>query len=68
MVCGGIGTVAAYPIVKAFKQSNNKVISIIGARTKNLLILESEMKRVSDKLYIFTDGSCARRIAIRLPE
>jgi len=55
MACGGIGTAAAYPIAKAFKNSGNKVISIVGARTKNLLILEKEIKDVSDELYISTD-------------
>jgi len=55
VVCGGVGTAAAYPIAKAFKQERNKVISIVGARTKELLILEDEMKSVSDELYISTD-------------
>jgi len=56
VVCGGVGTAAAYPIAKAFKQEENKVISIVGARTKELLILEDEMKSVSDELYISTDN------------
>ena len=55
VVCGGVGTAAAYPIAKAFKQEENKIISIIGARTKELLILENEMKSMSDELYISTD-------------
>jgi len=55
VVCGGVGTAAAYPIAKAFKEGGNKVISIVGARTKELLILEDEMKKVSDELYISTD-------------
>jgi len=55
VVCGGVGTAAAYPITKAFKEVGNKVISIVGARTKDLLILEDEMKSVSDELYISTD-------------
>jgi len=55
VVCGGVGTVAAYPIAKAFKEVGNKVISIVGARNKDLLILEDEMKSVSDELYISTD-------------
>jgi len=55
VVCGGVGTAAAYPIAKAFKKEENKVISIVGARTKELLILEDEMKSVSDELYISTD-------------
>jgi len=55
VVCGGVGAVAAYPIAKALKGNGNKIISIVGARTKEMLILEKEMKRVSDELYISTD-------------
>jgi len=55
VVCGGVGTAAAYPIAKAFKGAGNKVISIVGARNKELLILEDEMKSVSDELFISTD-------------
>jgi ferredoxin--NADP+ reductase len=55
MVCGGVGTAAAYPIAKALKKVGNKVISIVGARTELLLILENEMKSISDELYISTD-------------
>jgi len=55
IVCGGVGTAAAYPIAKGFKEAGNRVISIIGARSKDLLILEDEMREVSDELYISTD-------------
>lgn len=55
IVCGGVGTAAAYPIAKAFKDAGNRVISIIGARNKDLLILEDEMRLVSDELFISTD-------------
>ena len=62
VVCGGVGTAAAYPIAKAFKQEGNKVVSIVGARNKDLLILEDEMKNVSDELHISTDdGSKGHR-------
>lgn len=54
-VGGGIGTAPVYPIAKALKAAGNKVISIIGARTKGLLILEDEMKKTSDELFITTD-------------
>lgn len=54
-VGGGFGIAALYPIAKALKKKGNKVISIIGARSKNLLIMEEEMKNVSDILYITTD-------------
>jgi ferredoxin--NADP+ reductase len=55
VVCGGTGTAVSYPIAKALKEADNQVVSIIGARTKELLILENEMKKVSDELYISTD-------------
>ncbi|MFB0501057.1 MAG: sulfide/dihydroorotate dehydrogenase-like FAD/NAD-binding protein [Candidatus Bathyarchaeia archaeon] len=55
IVCGGVGTAAAYPIAKALKKAGNQVISIIGARTEELLILEEEMKSFSDELYVSTD-------------
>ena len=44
VVCGGVGTAAAYPIAKALKEAGNTVISIMGARTEGLLILTDEMK------------------------
>lgn len=58
---GGIGIAPIYFVAKTLKQMGNKVISIIGARSKNLLILEDEMKKVSDQLLISTDdGSYGR--------
>ena len=59
---GGIGIAPIYPITQAMKQTGNKVISIIGARSKNLLILEDEMRTVSDELLVTTDdGSYVRK-------
>ena len=57
IVCigGGIGVAPVYPIARGFKELGNKVISIIGARSKDILILEEEMTDVSDELYITTD-------------
>lgn len=54
-VGGGIGVAPVYPIVKALKKAGNRLISIIGARTENLLILEDEMAAVSDELIVTTD-------------
>lgn len=54
-VGGGIGAAPVYPIAKALKAAGNKVISIIGARTKELLILEDEMKKTSDEIHVTTD-------------
>ncbi|MEK6647109.1 MAG: sulfide/dihydroorotate dehydrogenase-like FAD/NAD-binding protein [Candidatus Firestonebacteria bacterium] len=52
---GGVGIAPLYPVAKAFKEAGNKVISIIGARTKDLLILENEMRGISDELIVTTD-------------
>ena len=54
-VGGGIGIAPIHFVAKTLKQMGNKVISIIGARSKNLLILEEEMKRISDELLVSTD-------------
>ncbi|MCE5283533.1 MAG: sulfide/dihydroorotate dehydrogenase-like FAD/NAD-binding protein [Deltaproteobacteria bacterium] len=57
VVCigGGVGVGVVYPLAAALKKAGNHVTSIIGARTKSLLILEEEMKQVSDKLVVATD-------------
>ncbi len=55
VVCGGVGTAAAYPIARGFKTAGNRVVSIVGARNKDLIILEDEMRHISDELYFSTD-------------
>ncbi len=52
---GGVGTAMAYPTAAALKRAGNKVISIVGARNKELVILENEMREVSDVLMLTTD-------------
>lgn len=52
---GGVGTAIAYPTAKALKEAGNHVISIIGGRSKEYVILEDEMKNVSDEVYPTTD-------------
>jgi ferredoxin--NADP+ reductase len=60
VVGGGVGTAMAYPTAAALKRAGNRVISIVGARNKELVILEKEMRAVSDALLITTDdGSYA---------
>lgn len=54
-VGGGIGIAPIYPIVRSMKEIGNKVISIIGARNSGLLILEDELKKISDEVIIATD-------------
>lgn len=52
---GGVGTAIAYPTAVALKKAGNHVISIIGGRTKDLVILEDEMKEICDEVYPTTD-------------
>jgi ferredoxin--NADP+ reductase len=54
-VGGGTGVAVMYPITKAYKEAGNHVTAIIGARTKDLLILEEEMKAASHDLRVTTD-------------
>lgn len=54
-VGGGIGTAPLYPVAKGMKSVGNRVTSILGARSENLLILEDRMKAVSDRIVITTD-------------
>ncbi len=53
--CGGVGTAPMLPIVAALKKAGNKVISVLAARTKDLIILEEEMRKFSDEVIIMTD-------------
>lgn len=57
VVCvgGGIGVAPVYPIARAYHKLGNKVISIIGARNKDLIIWRDKMQAVSDELIITTD-------------
>ena len=55
VIGGGVGIAEVYPIAKALKATGNKVISVLGARTKNLLILEEQMRAVSDMTICCTD-------------
>ncbi|MDD2591399.1 MAG: sulfide/dihydroorotate dehydrogenase-like FAD/NAD-binding protein [Erysipelotrichaceae bacterium] len=55
VVGGGVGSAIAYPIVKELHSLGKKVITILGFRNKELVILEDEFKACSDQLYIMTD-------------
>ena len=55
VVGGGVGIAEVYPIARAFKEAGNRVIAVLGARTKDLLILEPEMKALCDKTVSTTD-------------
>ncbi|MEM4188163.1 MAG: sulfide/dihydroorotate dehydrogenase-like FAD/NAD-binding protein [Candidatus Hadarchaeum sp.] len=55
VVGGGIGVAPIYPIARELKAAGNRVIGIIGARSKGLLIMEDEMRKITDKLLVTTD-------------
>jgi NAD(P)H-flavin reductase len=55
LIGGGVGIAEIYPVAKAMKEAGNHVTVIIGSRTKGLLIMEEELKAVSDEFYVATD-------------
>jgi ferredoxin--NADP+ reductase len=70
VVCvgGGIGVAPMHPIVQGMKEAGNKVTVIMGARTKDLLILEDEMKALAHDLIVCTDdGSYGRKDLVTAP-
>jgi len=70
VVCvgGGIGVAPLHPVVQAFKAAGNRVITIMGARNSDLLIMEDRMAALSDELIICTDdGSRGRKALVTEP-
>ncbi|MGB6680977.1 MAG: sulfide/dihydroorotate dehydrogenase-like FAD/NAD-binding protein [Candidatus Bathyarchaeia archaeon] len=62
IVAGGVGIAGSFPIAKALKIKGNKILTILGARQKDLLIMLEEIRSVSDELFITTDdGSSGRK-------
>jgi len=62
VVGGGVGTALVYPTTAALKRAGNRVLSIVGGRNRDLVILEEEMRAVSDELYVTTDdGSYGKK-------
>lgn len=62
LVGGGVGIAALFPIVKALKQAGNHVITILGAKNQELMILADECQRNSDELIVMTDdGSLGQK-------
>jgi NAD(P)H-flavin reductase len=67
-VAGGVGVAVITPIARAMKQKGNRVISIMGARTKNLMFWENELRAASDELVVTTDdGSYGRKALVTEP-
>ena len=70
VVCvgGGVGVAPVYPIARALKQAGNKVITVMGARSKDLLFWEDRLRSVSHELIVTTDdGSYARKGVVTEP-
>jgi len=70
VVCvgGGVGVAPIYPVARALKQAGNKVITIMGARSKDLLFWEDRLKSVSHELIVTTDdGSYGRKGVVTEP-
>ena len=70
VVCvgGGVGVAPTYPIARGMKNAGNRVITIIGARTKELLFWENKIREVSDEVIVTTDdGSYGRKGVVTEP-
>lgn len=70
VVCvgGGIGVAPLHPIAEALKAAGNKVVTIIGARNKDLIIMEEEMGEIANELIVCTDdGSYGRKSLVTEP-
>ncbi|MGL4326739.1 MAG: sulfide/dihydroorotate dehydrogenase-like FAD/NAD-binding protein, partial [Tannerellaceae bacterium] len=64
VVCagGGVGVAPLLPIVEAFKKAGNRVITVLAARSKDLVILEEQMRANSDEVIVMTDdGSYGKK-------
>ncbi len=67
-VAGGFAVAVIMPVARALKREGNKVISIMGARSQNLIFWEEELRRVSDQLIVTTDdGSYGRQGLVTEP-
>jgi len=67
-VGGGVGIAPIYPIARSLREAGNYIISIIGARNKDLLFWEEKIRSVSDELIVCTDdGSYARKCLVTEP-
>jgi len=70
VVCvgGGIGVAPLHPIAQAMKAAGNRVVIVIGARNKDLVIFEDRMRKIADELVIVTDdGSYGRKALVTEP-
>jgi len=62
IVGGGVGTAVCFAVAESLKNAGNRIISIIGARNKDFMILESDFRSISDEVYVMTDdGSYGKK-------
>jgi ferredoxin--NADP+ reductase len=62
VIGGGVGAAIAYPTARAMHEAGNRVVAILGGRTRELVILENEIRAISDELHVTTDdGSYGRK-------
>ena len=67
-VAGGVGVAPITPIARALKQKGNKIITIMGARSQNLLFWEDRLRSSSDQMIVTTDdGTCGRKALVTEP-
>ncbi len=67
-VAGGVGVAPMFPITRALKEAGNRVITIMGARTKDLIFWEDRMREYSDEVIVCTDdGSYGRKALVTEP-
>lgn len=66
VVCagGGVGVAPLYPIVEALKKAGNRVITVLAARNKDLVILENQMRAYSDEVIIMTDDGSSGKMGL----
>ena len=61
IVGGGVGTAVSFAVAEALKKAGNRIISIIGARNKDFMILEDEFTRISDEIFVLTDDGSYKK-------
>jgi ferredoxin--NADP+ reductase len=62
VIGGGVGAAIAYPTARAMHEAGNHVIAILGGRSRDLVLLESEVQAISEEVFITTDdGSYGRK-------
>lgn len=62
IVGGGVGTAVSFAVAETLKNAGNRIISIIGARDKDFMILEDDFREISDEIFVLTDdGSYGRK-------